>query len=123
MPTTRVLLETVDHSDPASPRNRVADVDLPEGYYRVWECALNPGDLFLNRLAALDGLITWEPVTEFPTPAEVRDNKAGSTAGWYACLFRKGEEVVPACDRCKVAGRFARLRFCKACALILTGRE
>jgi hypothetical protein len=59
-PTTRVLLYLEDE-DAASPRNKVIDVDLPHGYYRVWDGALKPGDLYLNEWRARDGVIRWEP--------------------------------------------------------------
>jgi hypothetical protein len=123
MPTTRVLLEEAGDVDPAFPFNRVVEVELPDGYYRVWDGALKPGDLYLSRLAALDGRTVWEPITEFPTEREAKRGDPGSSAGWYECVVRKGVEVVPPCDRCGVNGRERGLRFCRLCAVIMGERH
>jgi hypothetical protein len=121
MPITRVLLD-LGSSDTASPRNHIIEVELPEGYYRVWSGALKPGDLYLNDFLAQDGIVFWEPVTYFPTEQEARLGRRWSSAKWYVCLIRRGEPAVLPCERCGVHPRAHRLRFCRACAGIVAGR-
>jgi hypothetical protein len=121
MSTTRVLLD-LGSSDTASPPNNVIEVELPDGYYRVWSGALKPGDLYLNDFLARDGITTWEPVTYFPAEREARFGRPYSSANWYLCVIRRGEPVVPACERCGVEPRFNRLRDCRSCAAIVAGK-
>lgn len=108
MRTTHILL------DECSPRERVVEVPLPEGYRRVYRGALVEGDLFLHLGHIDQGRVVWEPVV-LPTRAAVRREQPYSTAGWYACVIRRGEPVDEPCERCRVAPREDGCRYCVTC--------
>jgi len=95
---------------------RIVQVEFPDGYRRVFFGALCPGDLYLNCVLISDGIVKWE-IPEMPSDREVRKHAPNSTAEWFACLVRRGSEVTPVCERCKVKPRAGRNRFCVECCM------
>jgi hypothetical protein len=89
----------------------VREVELPCGYYRVWDGAFKPGDLYLDMMA---GGVVWKPV-KMPTRRETKDDAAYSSVKWYGCIVRVGEPVMDACPRCKCAPRMLTNKFCRVC--------
>lgn len=103
---------------------KTVEVELPEGWRRVWTGALKPGDMYLNQVLIQDGIVQWEPVTEFPTVEQMRHKDVGSSADWYGCLIRNdgGPEIEEGCERCKIFHRVKGERFCNACRMIVLMR-
>ena len=101
-----MLVNLLWNSDPALGFN--LEVDLPEGYYRVWRGAVKPGDLWLNRVKLLEErIVEWCPITD------------SKPADEYCCLIRIGKQVTQECERCKVEPRRFKHRFCLYCQFIL----
>lgn len=95
--------------------DRICDVTLPDGWRRVWDGALVPGDKYLHMLLFLDGITHWEPVVDFPTYRQMKDGAPYSSARWYACLIRRGHPVDEACEECEVEPKRFGHRYCEEC--------
>jgi len=102
------------HGDYATSPGAVShEIELPRGYYRVWDGALKPGDLSLNRLQAPE-VVTWGPIT-MPTDKDIRNREPYSNASWFGCVIRVGSQVREACARCLCAPRGLKNKFCRHC--------
>ncbi len=124
MATVKVLLSSKDgtafHESAV-----IVEVELPDGYRRVFRGALKPGDLFLNARLAPD-VIQWEPLKKLPSMSDAMRDEINSTAKWFACLIRcDGGEVDIPCERCEVEPRRGKNRFCTGCCydIVSIGRE
>lgn len=98
-------------------RENVVEVELPEGWRRVWRGAVKPGDRWLNRLVLLhDGIAAWEDVE---LPLDTFDRKNGADS--FCCLIRRGDgDVDLPCERCEFRVREVGKRFCwKCCDLVI----
>jgi hypothetical protein len=119
MTTVKVSLgscrgQNVPVNDPAdSTDNNMVEVELPDGYYRVFSGALKPDDLYLNCLLARDGITQWEPLNQKHLAAKY--NEPDGHAGWFTCLIRRGVMVEQPCERCECFKRDFKLRFCWLC--------
>lgn len=103
------------------PPSRVIVVDVPDGWHRVWRGALKPDDLYLQRMLALDGIVTWVPMGESDERGPTYQN-----AEVFTCVIRIGEQSVDhPCERCEVRHRERGNRFCWYCcrAVILEQRK
>lgn len=109
--TVRVLIGGIT---PASPRARFASVELPDGWRRVFQGAVKPGDRFLDaRQFAGTGQVEFVVVESVPDPP-----RPYSTADWYMLLIRPGQpETSPdqPCERCRSFARVEGERFCYGC--------
>jgi hypothetical protein len=120
MTTEKVLTHYGDVSDNCSPLNTIVEVEIPEGYRRVWTGALRPGDLYLH----FDGGQTdgWRPV-KLPTAKQIKRGDPDSEAHWFGCVIRAdGGPVQQPCERCSVSPRMRNGRFCRLCAGIVVLR-
>ncbi len=93
---------------------RIADVDLPPGYRRVWHGATKPGiDLALHIPLAAEGIIQWMPVLACPPPLNDADS--------YPCVIRPETTPGPdkGCEHCEVRGAVPGERYCRNCGYII----
>ena len=107
----------VSLNDPPDPlHSRIIEVDMPEGYRRVWRGQVCPGDLYLNHRKSLKGEISWEPIDidHLNENPEFYHN-----AEEFTCLIRKGTEVDHPCERCQVNYKIGKNRFCWSCCHIV----
>lgn len=121
MTTERVILFLRKNDDECvdAMKARTIDVDVPEGWRRVWRGALKPGDRSLNMTLAEDSIVQWESV-ELPDDRAVRDREPFSSADWYACVIREGVNPPDeACNRCKCSPRKFGFRFCYHCCRVI----
>lgn len=104
-----------------SPNALVASVELPEGWRRVWTGALKPGDRYLNRTAMLEKE-DWQEIPWVDLDYEEAMNDEltrRNGAMLFECLIRRGAPVEEACERCEVAPRHGRNRFCSGCCWVV----
>lgn len=90
----------------------IVDVDLPEGYRRVWRGAVKPGDLYLAVGEIREGRELWLDV-------HYDGHDLAQVAGEFLCLIRpdlhRGEPPDLECEMCEVAPRLRRHRYCRHC--------
>lgn len=95
-------------------RNQIHEVELPEGFRRVFRGTLCPGDLFLNVLLIEDGITQFEPVEE--EHIGKNHNSIGNGAEWYGLIIRRGDSCPDkTCERCEVEPARTGYRFCWYC--------
>lgn len=122
MSTTRVSLGRKDggigeYPDPLDERNLVVDVEIPDGWYRVWTGAIKPGDFSVNCVLLQDGITHWQPISE--RHLSEKPGEPYTEARWYGCLIRYGVAVDKGCDRCGCNRRSGKARFCLMCREIV----
>ena len=83
------------------------EIDLPEGFYRVFDGAVKPDDYFLDCVSARRGETIWLPAGTNDPPYD--------TADLYACLIRSGIPVSKPCERCEFRKAVFGERFCEDC--------
>lgn len=106
MMKTRFLIAGCEASDAGAV---VKEVDLPRGYYRVWEGALKPGDLYFNLKSE-----RWDAVA-LPTLRQIDDDEPYSSVSWFGCIVRVGVPVKEACQLCGCAPRMLKNKYCRHC--------
>ncbi len=82
---------------------RVARVELPPGYRRVWRGWVKPGDLCLSRSILQTGQVEW-------IKARWRMD-----AECYTCLIRQDAPVDTPCKMCAVNRALIGQHYCRSC--------
>lgn len=104
----------------------ICEVELPEGYRRVFRGAIKPGGLFLHFGLYRDGIVHWAEIERLPTLDEAKRNEPYSSAKWFGVLIRKDDGFVdPPCERCECRPRCGRNRFCEMCCydVVMAGKQ
>jgi len=96
-----------------NPKGTVVEVELPEGWRRVWRGAVKEHDRFLNWSAfAETGEVQWETVDE-------RDTKLARSEDIFTLLIRHDARLGPGpdlpCEACELEHRETGMRFCETC--------
>ena len=103
-----------------SDRATVVEVEIPQGYYRVFSGAVKPTDKFLNLQAIKEGQVIWLYVDieeNMRLPKGPRNN-----ASVFGCLIRKGTAVEEPCIRCQCQPKRPRHKYCIYCCDVLLNR-
>lgn len=88
-------------------------VPLPPGYSRVWSGRIYPGDLYLNRLDALTGSLTWVRISFVDI---VEWGNYYDSPMWFVCVVREGDrEIGHPCPVCRVGVVMEPFRCCWRC--------
>lgn len=98
-------------------QGETAEIEIPDGWYRVLSGVVKPGDRFVNeRLFWADGIVEWIELPIDKVDFRKRKQHYNTTPQWFTCLIRRGEPVDKQCPSCNEEAIPLGWKVCRRCA-------
>lgn len=109
-------MKTTVKDDPYEKASRTAEIEIPDGWYRVLSGVVKPGDRYINsRLFWADGIVEWIDLDIGKVDFR-RKKHHYDTPQWFTCLIRRGEPVDRQCPSCNEEAVPVGWKACRGCA-------